>query len=133
MEALTVLAHKYGLLVDAYIGLSTDRHTFGLTADTPADVTRVAKDMESIGVDFIGIMTGMSYEGAAADAIPQAIIERLNALNEAVKVPTLAEGGINTENVKAFRSTGVNILVVGTSFDDVARKAVGDTVKMYLP
>lgn len=126
-------AHYYGLLIDAYIGRSTDLHPFGIPADTPEEVSRAAKEMEKIGVDFIGLMTGMSYEGIAAGEIPEIIRERLKALVESVKVPTLAEGGINVLNQKAFRNTGVNILVVGTSIDDMAGNAVKEAVKTFLP
>lgn len=125
-------AHYYGLLVDAYIGRSTDLHPFGIPADTPEEVARVAGEMEKIGVDFIGLMTGMSYEGVAAGEIPDIIRERLKALVETVKVPTLAEGGINVQNQKAFRNTGVNILVVGTAIDDMAGNAVKEAVKTFL-
>ncbi|HWR62655.1 MAG TPA: histidine biosynthesis protein [Clostridia bacterium] len=125
-------AHYYGLLIDAYIGRSTDLHPFGIPADTPEEVARVAGEMEKIGVDFIGLMTGMSYEGVAAGEIPEIIRERLKALVEAVKVPTLAEGGINVQNQKAFRNTGVNILVVGTAIDDMAGNAVKEAVKTFL-
>jgi len=126
-------AHYYGLLVDAYIGRSTDLHPFGIPADTPDEVAKVAKEMERIGTDFIGLMTGMSYEGVAAGEIPEIIRERLRALVETVRVPTLAEGGINVNNQKAFRNTGVNILVVGTAIDDMARNAVKEAVKTFLP
>jgi len=71
--------------------------------------------MEDIGVDMIGLMTGMSYEGAAAGEIHPVVKERLQALVETVKVPTLAEGGINADNYTAFADTGVNILVIGTA------------------
>lgn len=126
-------AHYYGLLVDAYIGRSTDLHSFGIPADSPEEVAKVAKEMEKLGVDFIGMMTGMSYEGTAAGEIPVVIKERLKALVETVNVPTLAEGGINLENQKAFRNTGVNILVVGTAIDDMAELAVKNAVKSFLP
>ncbi|WP_371379589.1 thiamine phosphate synthase [Sporomusa aerivorans] len=126
-------AHYYGLLVDAYIGRSTDLHSFGIPADTPEEVAKVAKEMEKIGVDFIGLMTGMSYEGIAAGEIPAVIKERLKSLVETVNVPTLAEGGINLNNQTAFRNTGVNILVVGTAIDDMAEEAVKAAVKSFLP
>ena len=132
LEAVCRLAHKYGLCVDAYIGKSTDRHVFGLPADTHADVGKVARQMEDMGVDLIGLMTSMSYDGLSAGEIPQDVIDRLGALVGAVKVPTLAEGGINSGNFKAFKSTGVNILVVGTSLDDVARKAVQAEARVFL-
>ena len=132
LEEVVNKAHKYGLLVDAYIGHPDDLHTFGLPAGTPEEVSKVAKDMENIGVDFIGLMTGMSYEGAEAGDIHPIIKERLQALVESVKVPTLAEGGINLSNYKAFANTGVNILVVGTAIDDAVRKAAQDVVKQFI-
>ena len=125
-------AHKYGLMVDAYIGHSSDLHTFGITADTPEEVAVVAKEMEAIGVDMIGLMTGMSYEGTAAGEIHPKIKERLLALVSAVKVPTLAEGGINDTNYLAFQDTGINILVVGTSIDNVVADAATNVVKKFL-
>ncbi len=132
LEEVVNKAHKYGLLVDAYIGHPDDLHTFGLPAGTPEEVSKVAKDMENIGVDFIGLMTGMSYEGAEAGEIHPIIKERLQALVESVKVPTLAEGGINLSNYKAVANTGVNILVIGTAIDDAVRKAAQDVVKQFI-
>ncbi|WP_313756904.1 hypothetical protein [Tissierella sp.] len=132
LEEVVNKAHKYGLLVDAYIGHPDDLHTFGLPARTPEEVAKVAKDMESIGIDFIGLMTGMSYEGADAGEIHPIVKERLYALVESVKVPTLAEGGINLSNFKAFSDTGVNILVVGTAIDDAAKIAVQNVVRKFI-
>ena len=51
---------------------------------------------------------------------------------EAVKVPTLAEGGINLDNFKAFKDTGVNILVIGTAIDGMAGKAITAAVEDFL-
>ena len=126
-------AHRYGLLVDAYIGRSSDLHPYGRPADTPEDVARTAKEMESAGADMIGLMTGMSYEGTKAGEIPSVMKERIQALVESVKVPTLAEGGINSVNQKAFRNTGINIIVVGTAFDDCAAQAIHSSVQCFLP
>ena len=60
------------------------------------------------------------------------IKERLNALVEAVQVPTLAEGGINITNFKAFKDTKVNILVIGTSIDKMVEKAAQEAVLSFL-
>ena len=125
-------AHKYGLLVDAYIGHPDDLHTFGISARTPEEVAEAAKEMEKIGVDMIGLMTGMSYEGTAAGEIHPVIKERLSAQVSSVKVPTLAEGGINDTNYVAFKDTGVNILVIGTSIDNVVSEAATNVVKKFL-
>lgn len=132
LEELVKKAHQYGLCVDAYIGLPTDLHTFGISAEKPEEVARLARQMEEIGTDMIGLMTGMSYEGIDAGQIPQVLKERLCAMVEAVKVPTLAEGGINIDNFRAFKDTGVNILVIGTAIDGMAGKAVAAAAREFL-
>lgn len=132
LKDMVELCHKFGMLVDAYIAHPADRHLFGIPAENPQQVADTAKAMQDIGVDLIGLMTGMSYEGVEAGEIPDVVRKRLEALIKVTTVPTLAEGGINPVNFKAFIGTGVNILVVGTAFDDIARKAVTDTVKIFL-
>ena len=132
LKDVVELCHKYGMLVDAYIAHPSDRHLFGIPAERPTQVAETAKRMQDLGVDLIGLMTGMSYEGVAAGESPVPVRERLEAMLKVVSVPTLAEGGINAVNFKAFIGTGVNVLVVGTAFDDIARKAVGETVNIFL-
>ncbi|XMB72998.1 histidine biosynthesis protein [Mycoplasmatota bacterium WC30] len=125
-------AHSYGLLVDAYIGMATDKHIFGVAADTPEEVAKVAKEMEAVGVDFIGLMTGMSYEGVKGGEIHPFMKKRLEALVGAVSVPTIAEGGINKTNFKAFKEVGINILVIGTALDNIASKAIQSEVREFI-
>ena len=132
LEKIVQKAHHYGLLVDAYIAHPDVKHPFGLPAKTPEEVASTAKRMEEVGVDMIGLMTGMSYGGVAAGEIHDDIKERLQALVSAVSVPTLAEGGINLKNFKAFKKTGVDILVVGTSIDHMVEKAAQDVVTEFL-
>jgi pentose-5-phosphate-3-epimerase len=132
LKDVVEVCHKYGILVDAYVAHPSDRHLFGIPAETPQQVADTAKHMQDLGVDMVGLMTGMSYEGVAAGEIAKPVRERLEAMLKVVSVPTLAEGGINAVNFKAFIGTGVNILVVGTAFDDIARKAVRDTVSVFL-
>ncbi len=132
LESVVIMAHKYGLLVDAYIGHPDDLHTFGIPARTPEEVSKVAKQMSDIGVDFIGLMTGMSYEGVEAGKIHPNIKERLLALISSVNVPTLAEGGINLNNYQAFAETGVNILVIGTAIDNMVSHAAQNAVSSFL-
>ncbi|MBD8959318.1 MAG: hypothetical protein EGQ82_02460, partial [Clostridiales bacterium] len=52
LEELVTMAHKYGLLVDAYIGKASDLHTFGLPAETPEEVAEIYK---KAGYDVIAI------------------------------------------------------------------------------
>ncbi|MBN8881163.1 MAG: hypothetical protein J0H73_02480, partial [Salana multivorans] len=94
LEEWITVAHRYGLTVDAYIAHPRDRHPFGIPAATPEEVAEVARRIEGLGADMIGLMTGMSYGGAAAGEIHHEVGERLAALVETVSVPTLAEGGI---------------------------------------
>ncbi|HEY9807340.1 MAG TPA: hypothetical protein V6D04_12275 [Candidatus Obscuribacterales bacterium] len=133
MRDMVEVAHRNGLVVDAYIAHPSDRHLFGIPAETPQEVAAVAKAMQEMGVDMIGLMTGMSYEGVAAGEIAPPIRDRLYALRDAVTVPTLAEGGINFQNCHAFMETGINILVVGTAIDDMVREAVRQSVTQFLP
>lgn len=135
LEDLAVLvekAHRAGLLVDAYIGKPDDLHTFGLAAQTSQEVKEIAQAMEQIGVDMIGLMTGMSYEGVAAGEIHPEVVERVKALVSAVKVPTLAEGGINETNFHKFKQLGVNILVIGTSIDNVVTAAAKSVISQFI-
>ena len=119
LETIVEKAHHYGLCVDAYIGLPTDRHMFGIPAESPEEVAKTAKKMEQIG-------------GVEAGQIHPQLKARLEALVQAVSVPTLAEGGINLDNFQAFKDTGVNILVIGTSIDKMAGKAVSQAVTSFL-
>jgi len=132
LEEWVEKAHAHGLLVDAYIGKSSDRHTFGIPAETPEEVAEVAKQMEKIGVDMIGLMTGMSYEGLAADEIHPEVESRIRALVGAVDVPTLGEGGINNKNFRRFKELGINIIVVGTSIDNAVEEAAKREIKTFL-
>lgn len=127
------LAHACGLTVDAYIIHPQDKYPIGIPAETPADVADAGQRMQEIGVDFVGLMTGMTYQGVAAGEIAPIVRERLLALVDAVDVPTLAEGGINPQNFRAFHGTGVSVLVVGTAIDDMARQGVRQAVKTFLP
>lgn len=132
LHDIVEVAHRNGLVVDAYIAHPSDRHLFGIPAESPEDVARIAKEMQKIGVDMIGLMTGMSYEGVAAGEIAPPVKARLEAMLAVVTTPTLAEGGINVHNFKAFIGTGVNILVIGTAIDDMVREAVRQAVKTFL-
>lgn len=135
LQDMVQLAHRNGLAVDAYIAHPSDKHLFGIPAETADEVANIAQEMQQIQVDMIGLMTGMSYEGVAAGEIPPVVRERLEAMLQTVEppTPTIAEGGINVDNFEAFIGTGVNILVVGTAIDDMARAAVRTAVSKFLP
>ncbi len=126
-------AHACGLFVDAYIAHPDDRHRFGIPAGSGSEVAETAAAMAAAGVDLVGLMTGLSYEGVGAGSIPAGVRERLVALVDAVPgLPTVAEGGINPDNWEAVRATGVNVIVVGTALDDIAMDAVTGSVTRLL-
>jgi hypothetical protein len=126
-------AHAAGLFVDAYIAHPDDRHRFGIPAGTNDDVARTVGAMRAMDVDLIGLMTGLSYEGVHAGAIPTRVRERLEALVGAAQdTPTIAEGGINPDNWAPVRATGVNVIVVGTALDDIAAEAIAASVAGFL-
>jgi len=113
-------AHALGLFVDAYIAHPNDRHRFGIPAAAPSDVAATVAKMRAMGVDLIGLMTGLSYEGVEAGAIPGGVRDRLLALvAAAADTPSIAEGGINPQNWAAVKATGVSVIVVGTAFDEL--------------
>ena len=132
LEELISMAHKYGLLVDCYIGRNTDKHIFGVPAETDEEIIEAIHNLEDIGADFIGMMTGMSYEGIEAGRIHPEVERRVKVLVENATAPTLAEGGINLDNFQAFKDLGVNILVVGTSIDNIVQEGTKETVKKFL-
>jgi len=125
-------AHKHGLTVDAYITHPDDTHRFGIPAGTADEVACVAEKMQEIGVDMIGLMLGMSYQGKLAGEVDEDVISRLGALVGAVDVPTLAEGGINFQNASPIAATGVDIIVVGTAIDDKVRESVKEGIRTLL-
>jgi putative N-acetylmannosamine-6-phosphate epimerase len=126
-------AHAHGLLVDAYIAHPADRHRFGIPAGTSAEVAATVVAMRDMGVDLIGLMTGLSYEGVRAGEIPAQVRERLEALVAAAgDTPTIAEGGINPDNWAPVRATGVQVIVVGTALDDIAADAISASVRGFL-
>jgi len=136
LEEITEIAHQYGLLVDAYIGNTNDEpdHTayLGVPARSPQEVKEATQKMEDVGVDMIGLMTGLTYLGEKAGNVPPEVKERLEMLISTAHVPTLVEGGINLKNSEVLKATGVNIIVIGTFLTDVAKSAVRDTLKTFV-
>ena len=133
LENLVKIAHRNGLVVDAYISHSKDEYFYyGIPADTPQEVSQVAGKMEKIGVDMIGILTGMTYQGLQAGGMSPELRKRIDALVNTTKVPTIIEGGITLENFKPFKETGAQILVVYTAFKDMIIESMKNAAKQIL-
>jgi hypothetical protein len=132
------IAHRYGLLVEAYIGepeeviLSEHFGFLGVPAATPDDVSSCVHDLEQANVDLIGLLTGKEYQGLNSGKIVPSELKRINAFLKSATHPTILEGGITPINFRAYKATGVNIIVVGTAFDQVCQKAITEAVKELL-
>lgn len=136
--SIAEIAHRFGLLVEAYIGepeeVNVTGHLgfLGVPAATPSEVSRCVSDLEQAGIDLVGLLTGKTYMGLKSGEILPEERERISALTESATKPTILEGGITPQNAKAYKETGVNIIVVGTAFDQICQKVVGETVRKLL-
>jgi hypothetical protein len=133
LENLVKIAHRNGLIVDAYISHPKDKYYYyGIPAETPEDVSKVAKRMQETGVDLIGILTGMTYQGLNAGSMSSEIKQRIDALMSAADVPTIVEGGITLDNFRDFRKCGVDVLVIYTAFVDMLVETARSTAKQIV-
>jgi hypothetical protein len=132
LEYLVKVAHRNGLVVDAYISHPNEKYYYwGIPARSPSDVSKVAKRMEKIGVDMIGLLSGMTYEVKATE-MRKETRARIGALVSTVNVPTIVEGGINLQNFSAFKETGLDIIIIYTSFKDMIVNATMSAAKKVL-
>jgi len=134
VERTVKIAHKYGLLVDAYISDPAGAYVnFGIPAKTPEEVGKTVKDLEKVGADIVALLTGRTYYKLeeAGDVTPE-LRRRIDALVSTAKVFTQAEGGISPYNFKNYKKTGINILVLGHIMDDLIINTIKDAVKTSL-
>lgn len=140
LAALVDIAHRNGLLVEAYIHRDLgETHPFsymGLRAETPADVATATRDLAAAGADIVGLMFSVdpqyySQEGAT-ESLPAEVRARVEALVGAATVPTSVEGQITPGNARELRSLGANILVLGTQFDIAIQAAIRQVVHDHL-
>jgi cyclase len=132
------VAHQNGILVEAYIADPEEPDPashygfLGVPAANPEEVAKCVREMEGVGVDLMGLVTGKTYQGLKSNEITPKERERIEALVQTATQPTILEGGITPANCHAYKATGVNIIVVGTAFDQVCQNCIRDTVKELL-
>jgi hypothetical protein len=140
VAALAEIAHRTGLLVEAYIHRDLgETHPFsymGLRAATPADVAAATRELEAAGADVVGLMFSVdpqyySQEGAT-ETLPAEVRARVEALVGGATVPTSIEGQITPGNARELRALGANILVLGTQFDLAIQAAIQKVVRDHL-
>jgi cyclase len=129
LMAVVNAAHDSGLLVDAYISDSNDRDSLGIPADSDEAVRDTAVKMEQMGVDFIGLIMGQSFQGEGSGRFAKSALRRLTAATKSVSVPVFAEGGVTEENIGEIKDAGAQVAVVGTFIDDMLKKSVADGVR----
>ncbi len=129
IEELTVVAHKAGLILDAYID---EDGLLGIQAKDNSEVREYAEKLEKIGVDMIGIMSSSLYKGASSGELNSRYVGRLDTLVETIKIPKIAEGGITLNNVHSILNHGIDILVISTSIDDYIKASVNEVISKFL-
>lgn len=123
---ITEIAHKAGLLCEAYID-STG--TFGVQARTNEELIQAVKDYEDAGVDIIGLETGMIYQGLNASGFSDEFEERVKVFLDHCHTFTALEGGIKEGNIMEAKKLGFDILVMSTAMDDAIRNVTREVTQ----
>lgn len=142
LKQIVSIAKRNGLLVEAYITHPASQDAqlrfseespsiefLGIEAETPEDAARVGKQMEEMGVDLIGFVTGITYS-VNAGQIPALSLEKLRALSEAVSVPVVVEGGLNLSNYQAV-GQAASILMISTGIEHLLWRKLKEIIKSY--
>lgn len=83
----------------------------GWSTQTKKDVVEAAKEFENLGIGAI-LFTNVDVEGRMAGVIA----EPIRKLVEAVSLPIIAAGGVNSlEDVRTAKEAGAEALVIGTA------------------
>jgi len=125
-------AHKSGLLVDAYISNTHDKDFLGVPADSEEEIRICSSRMQEIGVDFIGLIMGQSFQGSAAGGFSVESLHWLEVLCSCSAVPVFAEGGITAANAVSIREAGAQVAVVGTYIDDTIKMEMSKAITVLL-
>jgi 3-hexulose-6-phosphate synthase/6-phospho-3-hexuloisomerase len=119
------MAAKNGADVVAILGLAGDftikrainsakAHDVKIMADLLGveDKTKRAKELESLGVDYILIHTSIDVQKVKMEKV-DASIKEVKKLKKNLKVPIAAAGGINAGTIGFLKDAGIEIFVVG--------------------
>lgn len=101
-----------------------DDKIIGVTAKTP----ELAKEAEATGADYIGC--GAVFGSSTKTDTSKISIEQLNRVCESVKIPVVAIGGINENNVTELAGSKMaGVAVVSCIFAKEDIKAAAETMK----
>ena len=132
IEDIALLAeycHNAGILCEAYISAYD---TFGVQAPTDELLLQAIKDYERVGVDILGLCTGMIYQGQGATGFSDECLHRIDLFIKNTHVVKALEGGIKPGNVGAVKKLGFDILVMSTALDNICQDATENAVREVL-
>jgi len=72
------------------------------------DIERRAKEVEALGVDFVGVHCAIDEQMKGKDPF-----EKLRKVARAIKIPVALAGGINSETASRALKAGADIVIVG--------------------
>ena len=136
------IAAKAGANVVCVLGAASDStirecveaaHNYGakIQADLIAvkDVKKRAKEIEKLGVDFIGIHCAIDDQMQAKNPFAQ-----IKEISRLVRTPIAVAGGINSETAPEAVRSGASIVIVGGAINKArdAKKAASDIKKSIL-
>jgi 3-hexulose-6-phosphate synthase/6-phospho-3-hexuloisomerase len=136
------IAAKSGADVICVLGAASDStirecveaaHNYGakIQADLIAikDVKKRAKEIEKLGVDFIGIHCAIDEQMEAKGPFAQ-----LKEISKSVSMPIAVAGGINSETAPEAVKAGAGIIIVGGAINKAkdAQKATSEIKKSIL-
>jgi thiamine-phosphate pyrophosphorylase len=78
-----------------------DEKILGVSAATIEEAKKAEKD----GADYVG--SGAVFPTATKDDAPKITAKYLKEISESISIPTVAIGGINLNNIKELKNTGI--------------------------
>lgn len=90
------------------------------------DLSVRAPEIESLGVDYIGVHTGIDQQETG-----ESPLELVKSVRNSVKIPISSAGGLDSESAPKAVQAGASIIVVGSAITKVEnpKKAAEDIVK----
>ena len=73
-----------------------------------SDAAKRAKEVERLGVDYVVVHMGIDEQMGAGS-----LAKKVESVVKAVKVPVIAAGGLNSENVVEVLKAGASVVIVG--------------------
>jgi len=73
-----------------------------------SDAAKRAREVERLGVDYVVVHMGIDEQMGAGS-----LAKKVESVVKAVKVPVIAAGGLNSENVVEIMKAGASVVIIG--------------------